>query len=967
MITTTTKAADTDVARDDLIPQYLKVLEDHKVMFPKIELARYGANNLALRAKSDIQDGDIVLSVPLDILLNNVTLRTRIWPSLQAFDPRAYGCDKWALMYLFLATEHAKGPASPYWAYLSMLPRVVGTPVSYTPEELELMASTNLHEAVVGIHAKLRGIEKMYAEVLRPQYPQVFAGCPPHVEYGALVWAYEVFWSRAFAVMVRDPFDPEWDETAPVASLVPLCGMLNHSPDAHVTYITDAENGVFCIQSNMPVAAGEQFYNNYRNRSNEKMLLNYGFFTPDNPLDTFTIKVNVHHGLDPLYARKRALLAACGVGWEHYLTKDPAAPVPDSLLDCLRVLSMSESELYFCACCGAYTPGAPVSERNEAETLRTLSLLLDKQLAKLRYKDYAADFARLDAMGGPAAAADPATAATYAAIYYRAWQARILAQSAAYARKRYAEKMRSLEWTPKFAVAPRCSSAAALDAYNACAAGGGGVFRGVRYAVEPETGFVRLVAERPLARGDPIIVVPSSDLLRKESAQALLGPEVRAIAERVDADDPNAFEILTSLVLVASLTGKLSDSENNNNNNNSEKDSNRNLSPLVKNFLTALPRSVVSPVFLSPDTIEECLGELPLVDDAIGFREQVMAEHKSVAANKRVKRSGVATKDYVWARATIEPRIVTLPSSASSCEPGMAVLPLPYLPRYSPYHRLEKHYDAALGAYVVSAGCDVPAGGEVFDNLGYDQPGDHLLRFGSLLACNPLATHRIDFVWGDDDVDPARLALLRRLGLSPEGNLLAKGQFPYALLHTIRILDMSDEEAAETAAQLDAGMKQQHHHQQQQQQQEEEKKNKDASSGSGSEDACAGEYALSVVARELSDETEAAAYSMLRDILTSALDALPQVCDSAALQHGDDSHDLLDALATYVAQQRAIIAYTMDRLTEIAGDKLAPENENEGGGDGKESEDVASGGGGNGNGNGMDVDATADSLMSKND
>lgn len=895
-----------DAIRDQKIPEYLKKLEAEKVLFPKIALTRYGDNNLALRAKSQIQDGDIVLSVPLDLLLNNVTLRGRIWPALKDFDPRTYGCDKWALTYLFIATEYSKGESSPYWTYLSMIPRIIDTPVSYPTDILEMIASTNLHKAVTEIRGKLRGIQRMYREVLRPQYPNIFTSelRSEEEEYAQLIWAYEAFWSRAFAVMIRDPYDPEWEENTPVASLVPLCGMLNHSPDAHVTYITDVKNGVFCIQSNMTVEPGEQFYNNYRNRSNEKMLLNYGFFTVDNPLDTFTIKVNAHPGMDPLYERKRALLTASGIAWEHYLTKDPKAPVPSSLLNCLRVLSMSESELYFCGPGYASTvksessngddSGAMISLRNEAEALRTLSVLLDKQLERLRYPDFEADFERIKTID----MSKSENYHLYAALYYRAWQAKILTQSAEYARSRYASMMKSLSWAPRFVAAPKCASTEALDAFNAYAESVN-VFRGVRYALEEGGNGVRLVATRPLTRGEPIVAVPVADLVGADTAalREALGDDVRSIASRVDSvTDPNAFETLTSLFLIASLTGKLVDSK---------------VRPLVSHFLRAIPRAIVSPVFLSPDTIENSLGELPLVDDTLGFREQIITEHQTVAASKRVKRSGVATKDYVWARVTLEPRIVDVPApeSQGASAPGkercMAMMPLPFLPRYSPYHRLERHYDATEGAYVVRTGYDVAEGEEVFDNVGYDQPGDHLLRFGTLLATNPLAIHRIDFEWGDGDedvMDSVKMDLLERLNLSAEGNLLTKGQFPYPLLHTLRVLNMTDEEITNVLTMLD-------------------KVDKKESALTQME----------VVAQDVSDETEVAALVMLKDILMSALDALPQVSDPEGSQRGD-SHDLTGALASYIAQQKSIVTYTLGRLTEIGGDKLKDaENEEEGG------------------------------------
>jgi hypothetical protein len=316
----------TSSAREQAIPQFLAWLERQGVQHQRVGLGASALGGLAIIAREDIAPGDVVIRVPLSAVINDLTVRRRHWPDLATFDGPAIGADRWALVYLFLAVERSLGPRSPHAPLLAVLPSVVRTPVSYTNDELALLRGTNLHEAVLGIRSKLHALADHLPALASP------------ISYDDLVWAYEVFWSRCFAVLI---------DSEEVASLVPLCGMLNHSPESRVTYITDAQESTFAIRSEMCVRAGSEFFNNYRHRSNEKLLLNYGFVCDENSLDAFTLRVRVIEE-EPLVAEKKALLAARKIPWEHYLTANGTDdPIPASLYECIRILCMDEAELYF--------------------------------------------------------------------------------------------------------------------------------------------------------------------------------------------------------------------------------------------------------------------------------------------------------------------------------------------------------------------------------------------------------------------------------------------------------------------------------------------------------------------------------------------------------------------------------------------------------------------------------------------
>ena len=116
-----------------------------------------------------------------------------------------------------------------------------------------------------------------------------------------LRWALAVYSSRALSVL--------WTDGKTTGSLVPLADVLNHwgggeifffsvcliiaiigwneiedhffgliiFSSAKVEYLTHPEQGVFSIRAQYNASAGQQLFLNYGCRTEEKMLINYGF------------------------------------------------------------------------------------------------------------------------------------------------------------------------------------------------------------------------------------------------------------------------------------------------------------------------------------------------------------------------------------------------------------------------------------------------------------------------------------------------------------------------------------------------------------------------------------------------------------------------------------------------------------------------------------------------------------------
>jgi hypothetical protein len=90
---------------------------------------------------------------------------------------------------------------------------------------------------------------------------------------------------------------------------VPLADVLNHNGGSKVEYLTHAEQKVFSIRAQYDAAVGDQLFLNYGCRTEEKMLLNYGFTERNTRFFTESLCLRVALSPeDELYQEKMAEL-----------------------------------------------------------------------------------------------------------------------------------------------------------------------------------------------------------------------------------------------------------------------------------------------------------------------------------------------------------------------------------------------------------------------------------------------------------------------------------------------------------------------------------------------------------------------------------------------------------------------------------------------------------------------------------
>ncbi|DBB06668.1 TPA: hypothetical protein ACH3X1_012179 [Trebouxia sp. C0004] len=247
------------------------------------------------------------------------------------------------LLCLLLVIERDKGEASLWHPYIQYLPETYDDPLWWGEEEVALLGGTRLEIAVKQHHtiaAKLTCWRDQLVQLQRTAENKVGANVFQEAAGGwalsdkAILWAKSTVWSRAFNIPYLGGIDK------PGVTLLPMGDLLNHDPCRHVAWHTGpAGLGAFHFITHTPVVQGSPLYSNYGNKSNEELILGYGFALPQNEANFFHVMVGLAGTSNPepesssnavpdeAVVQRRALLQRLGLSTSHYLKlKRPQGP-----------------------------------------------------------------------------------------------------------------------------------------------------------------------------------------------------------------------------------------------------------------------------------------------------------------------------------------------------------------------------------------------------------------------------------------------------------------------------------------------------------------------------------------------------------------------------------------------------------------------------------------------------------------
>lgn len=274
-------------------------------------------------------------------------------------------------IYYFLIGERQKGEQSFWFPYLALFPESVHSTVHWSELELQNIVHTNLYQGTLQVR-----------EFVRQVHLFLQSRMDAAITYDDVLWAYSVFSSRTAGVMVEDNFSNNqnyrFSFLEAVPCLVPFLDTLNHSLSAEVKYITCNANRQFQFQFQSS-PQGKEVFNNYGPKSNEELLLTYGFILPNNPHNSYWIQMALPPD-DPDCESKMEMLKRMNFGLRHHIKLNE---VPEDLLRATRILLLEEDEFYLLNET-ARNSFEFISVINEVKVYNTLIGLLGVRLTEIK-------------------------------------------------------------------------------------------------------------------------------------------------------------------------------------------------------------------------------------------------------------------------------------------------------------------------------------------------------------------------------------------------------------------------------------------------------------------------------------------------------------------------------------------------------------------------------------------------------
>lgn len=354
---------------------YLDWLKVNGATFEKLEFKNDGEGVGCVYATTEVEENESFATIPFKVCITEDIARKE-FPNLKEFSARTVSC-------LYLLLQKQLGENSFYWPYINILPKEVKTPLLFEEDDFKYIANTNLESVTKERKAALLSEFERASEYL----PETMR--KEDITWSDFIWSYCIHSSRSFPYKLIDPTSTESSE-----ALFPLADALNHKPKTKITWCRegDIKDGSLSLVSGEKIQAGDQVYNNYGPKSNEELLLGYGFCFEYNEHDYIALKPNFSQ--DPNRDMKMKIVKNCEVSSGNH---DPLTfyihrhSIPEQFLRLMRVLVMNSLETKFYSNCRDAKFLDFVGYRNELSILSMTSGLLNYRLRVLRNVQFNTD------------------------------------------------------------------------------------------------------------------------------------------------------------------------------------------------------------------------------------------------------------------------------------------------------------------------------------------------------------------------------------------------------------------------------------------------------------------------------------------------------------------------------------------------------------------------------------------------
>lgn len=312
-----------------------------------------------LVAKRDVKPGEVLVSVPREVALCSAGADDLgVFGVLGAWWERA----EWVVrLAVVLLDERAKGERSTWKAYIDALPRDPGG-VLWACETLGVEVVMDKLRTYEG----LEGTATAYREYVERAYEGFVQALPKEkrslVSWRDFCWAVSCAQTRAFGIPRDQASEPvsipavgDESEATPVQfAMFPGLDMANHSVHCQTSFAYDTDSDSYKVTTGATFASGEQVYISYGPKSNEDLMLFYGFVEGNNPANTVSVgnflewmceEDNAADGTRENWHRKERLLRESGLVEKGKTFAFNLDGINEDLMMALRISFATEKEL----------------------------------------------------------------------------------------------------------------------------------------------------------------------------------------------------------------------------------------------------------------------------------------------------------------------------------------------------------------------------------------------------------------------------------------------------------------------------------------------------------------------------------------------------------------------------------------------------------------------------------------------
>lgn len=259
----------------------------------RVEFKHNTNTGISAHVKDSVATDQPLIRVPENLLLTNEKAQEAFQLGIEAINKDYPN----SLLQLYVAKLKFEEDAGSFFKpYIDMLPLQLEQPYFWDANDLQLLKGTDIYLVMKQHLPKLLQewtslLQKLKIapsdDLAKLHAPDVdlfdyLQKCPPEASkvswtsFSSYVWAAGIFASRAFPKIALTNRCLSINE----AFLYPIVDLLNHNNDTKVKWYS--ENGQMCFVTQERLQSGDELFNNYGNKSNEDLLLSYGFVQDNN-------------------------------------------------------------------------------------------------------------------------------------------------------------------------------------------------------------------------------------------------------------------------------------------------------------------------------------------------------------------------------------------------------------------------------------------------------------------------------------------------------------------------------------------------------------------------------------------------------------------------------------------------------------------------------------------------------------